>query len=114
MGSEAPKKVIKVSELQQIQNIDRKDLMLVSDIEGESCISKKMTMGQLIDKISQAVIQSAALQQKIENVATSVAEEAAQEAVREKTVQIVKDNIGEIVDMVDGKPDDQVVFDGNN
>lgn len=45
---------------------------------------------------------------------TSIAEEAAQEAVREKTVQIVKDNIGEIVDMVDGKPDDQVVFDGND
>ncbi len=117
MQKNIPTKVIKVSDLEQIANIDNKDLLLISDIEGSSCISKKMTIGQLVGQISQAITHSKAFLDAIERVATAtaknIAEEAAEETVVQKTMEIVKDNIDDIYDLVDTVKDDQMVIDGN-
>ena len=76
--AEIPKKI---SELPQIRNISTDDLLLVSDYDNGKCLSRKMTMQQLAEFISQKILQSPALtsliQQKAAAAATSTAQSVA-------------------------------------
>ena len=45
-------KTFKISQLEEIQNLDDKDLFLVSDYEGGKCYTKKLTMKKLLNVIA--------------------------------------------------------------
>ena len=48
----------KISELPLIQNIEDEDLFLVSDYENGSCYTRKMTVKQIIDKVTESLPES--------------------------------------------------------
>ena len=48
MSKPIPKKI---TELDKISDISLDDLLLVSDYEGGKCLSKRMTMQQLVDYV---------------------------------------------------------------
>lgn len=45
-------KTFKISQLEEIENLDDKDLFLVSDYEGGKCYTKKLTMKKLLNVIA--------------------------------------------------------------
>ena len=45
-------KTFKISQLEEIDNLDDKDLFLVSDYEGGKCYTKKLTMKKLLTVIA--------------------------------------------------------------
>lgn len=98
--AETPKKI---SELPQIQNISNDDLLLVSDYDNGSCLSRKMTMKQLVQHIVNAVVQSSSVKQQMQQYASA--------AVEEKTMKIVEANIDSICDLIDGVKDNEMLID---
>lgn len=45
-------KTFKISQLEEIENLDDKDLFLVSDYEGGKCYTKKLTMKKLLNVVA--------------------------------------------------------------
>lgn len=54
MANKTPstEKTFKISQLEEIENLDDKDLFLVSDYEGGKCYTKKLTMKKLLGVIA--------------------------------------------------------------
>ena len=53
MAKQPEQKTFKISQLEEIQNLDEKDLFLISDYEGGKCYTKKLTMGKLLTVLAQ-------------------------------------------------------------
>ena len=53
MAKQPEQKTFKISQLEEIQNLDDKDLFLISDYEGGKCYTKKLTMGKLLAVLAQ-------------------------------------------------------------
>lgn len=49
-------KTFKISQLDEIQNLDGEDLFLVSDYEGGKCYTKKLTLSKLQSVLEQAIV----------------------------------------------------------
>ena len=104
MSKPIPKKI---TELDKISDISLDDLLLVSDYEGGKCLSKRMTMQQLINYVISKVKASQAINQYVNNIAAEVFNSKIDEGV----VQGIKDNTDLIVDLLDKVEDQQVLID---
>ena len=76
-------KTFKLSQLEEIENLDDKDLFLVSDYEGGKCYTKKLTMKKLLTVIAnnpeliQFILdQQGELDEQIQNKVNDKVEEA--------------------------------------
>ena len=105
MSKPIPKKI---TELDKISDISLDDLLLVSDYEGGKCLSKRMTMQQLVDYVISKVKASKAIDQHVNDIAAAVFNSKIGEGV----VQGIKDNTDLIVDLLDKVEDQQVLIDG--
>lgn len=107
-STSSQKNGFKISGLPSIQNIDDKDLLLISDSEGGTYYSKSMSIQQLMDYISLNIAQNSEIQNQIKNIAESTVSDIVQNQIEEKTMNAVSANIEDIADLLDGKNDDQV------
>lgn len=105
--AETPKKI---SELPQIRNISTDDLLLVSDYDNGKCLSRKMTMQQLVSYVIAAVANSTQIKQQIKQQVESVMETQ----LADKTMEVVEQNIEEIQDLLDGIKDNEYLIDAGN
>lgn len=76
-------KTFKISQLEEIENLDDKDLFLVSDYEGGKCYTKKLTMKKLLSVVAnnpeliQFILdQQGELDEQIQNKVNDKVEEA--------------------------------------
>lgn len=106
--AEKPKKI---SELPQIQNISNDDLLLVSDYDNGSCLSRKMTIKQLVQYIVNAVVQSTSVKQQMKQYASAAVSQTVDQTVENKTMKIVEANIDDIYDMLDGIKNNEMLID---
>ncbi len=51
-NQQSTEKTFKISQLEEIENLDDKDLFLVSDYEGGKCYTKKLTMKKLLNVVA--------------------------------------------------------------
>ena len=58
-------KTFKISQLEEISNLDDKDLFLVSDYEGGKCYTKKLTLKKFLTTIIPTVVNDPSLIEKI-------------------------------------------------
>lgn len=106
--AEKPKKL---SDLDQIENISGDDLFLVSDFDGGACISKKMTMSQVVGYICAAIARDPSVAETIRQAV----EQAVSTDLEPVIMQTVEKNIDSIADLIaDGELDETMTIDGNN
>ena len=103
----------KVSDLDSINanDIDNNDLLLVSDYNGGACISKKLTMDQLVKYIAASPSFKQMISAQAEATATTVATQVVDEQISAKTMDIVYENVNDIFDMYDGYKDNTMNID---
>ena len=107
MSKPIPKKI---TELNKISDISPDDLLLVSDYEGGKCLSKRMTIQQLIDYVMSKVKVSQVVDQHVNDIATTVFNSKINEGV----IQTIKDNTDLVVDLLDKVEDQQILIDCGN
>lgn len=107
MSKPIPKKI---TELDKISDISLDDLLLVSDYEGGKCLSKRMTIQQLIDYVISKVKVSQVVDQHVNDIATTVFNSKINEGV----IQTIKDNTDLVVDILDKVEDQQILIDCGN
>ncbi len=92
--------------------ISNDDLLLVTDIDGGSKTSRKMTMKQLADYVISKIASNhtPALDKYIENEATKVFNSKIENGV----INTVQNNSDIIEDALDGTLDNQFLIDGGN
>ena len=94
------------------------------------CQAPGVTLHDIVNEVSEKtvemVVDNEDLQQRVEAIASAAAQgvavsaavsavhEIAESVIEQKTMEAVENNIDDIVDMLDGVKDGQVVFDGNN
>ena len=107
-STSSQKNGFKISGLPPIQNIDDKDLLLISDSEGGTFYSKSMSIQQLMNYIYQNIVQNSEIQTQIENIAKSTVSDIVQNQIEEKTMNVVSANIEDIADLLDGELNNRV------
>ena len=107
MSKPIPKKI---TELDKISDIRPDDRLLVSDYDGGKCLSKRMTIQQLIDYVISKVKVSQVVDQHVNDIATTVFNSKINEGV----IQTIKDNTDLVVDILDKVEDQQILIDCGN
>ena len=92
----------------KITDISLDDLLLVSDYNSGKCLSKRMTIRQLLDYI----IQKIKVNQSMTTYVKDTAEEVFDDKIEDSVVRSIKDNSDLISDLLlDDEADGQMVID---